>query len=211
MNKHKSTSIISLLKQAYPDAKCTLDFKSPIQLAVATILSAQSTDERVNLTTPALFKKYKSAKDFAEADNRELEEIIKPVGLFRNKAKNIIALAKTLIEDYDSKLPTDLHTLEKLPGIGRKTANVVQGVLLNRGEGIAVDTHVTRLSFRLGYTKNDDPKKIEADLKKLVPQSDWVDISHLLIRHGRTICSARKPLCDECFLDKLCPKNGVLP
>jgi endonuclease III len=209
MNPSTSSTVTRLLKRAYPDAKCSLDFKSPIQLAVATILSAQSTDERVNLTTPALFRRYKTVRAFANADRTELEELIKAVGLFRNKAKSIIALAKALERDHGSRVPTTLTELEELPGVGRKTANVIQGVLTGMGEGIAVDTHVTRLSFRLGYTKAKEPKKIEQDLKKWIDPDDWVAISHLLIHHGREVCKARNPMCESCFLAELCPRRGV--
>ncbi|TFH64102.1 MAG: endonuclease III [Candidatus Zixiibacteriota bacterium] len=209
MNKHTASAITRLLKRAYPDAKCSLDFKSPIQLAVATILSAQSTDERVNLTTPALFRRYKTVRAFANADQAELEELIKSVGLYRNKAKSIIALAKALECDHGSRVPTTLTELQKLPGVGRKTANVIQGVLTGKGEGIAVDTHVTRLSFRIGFTKSKEPKKIEQDLKKWIDPNDWVAISHLLIRLGREVCKARNPMCDSCFLAGICPRRGI--
>ena len=209
MNPSTASSITRLLKRAYPDATCSLDFKSPIQLAVATILSAQSTDERVNLTTPALFRRYKTVRAFANADRTELEELIKSVGLYRNKAKSIITLAKALERDHGGRVPTTLTELQKLPGVGRKTANVIQGVLTGRGEGIAVDTHVTRLSFRLGFTKNKEPKKIERDLIKWIDRDDWVAISHLIIRHGREVCRARNPMCDSCFLAEICPKRGV--
>jgi endonuclease-3 len=209
MNSTAASTIIRLLKRAYPDAKCSLDFKSPIQLAVATILSAQSTDERVNLTTPALFRRFKTVRAFANANQTELEELIKSVGLYRNKAKSIIAMAKTLERDHKGHVPTDLAELQKLPGVGRKTANVIQGVLTGKGEGIAVDTHVTRLSFRLGFTKSSEPKKIEQDLMKWIDADDWVAISHLLIRHGREVCKARKPMCGSCFLAEACPRRGV--
>ncbi len=209
MNKVSSKKIVDLLKRAYPDAKCSLDFKTPLQLAIATILSAQSTDERVNLTTPALFKKYKSVGDFARAKQSELEAAIKPVGLYRNKAKNIIAFAKVIEKDHKGKIPTALDELQTLPGVGRKTANVIQGVLIGRGDGIAVDTHVARLSYRLGLTRSEDPKKIEQDLMKWIGQSDRVLISHMLIQHGRIVCFARKPLCDQCFMADVCPKRGV--
>jgi endonuclease III len=209
MNQSTASELIRLLKLAYPDAKCSLDFKTPLQLAIATILSAQSTDERVNLTTPALFRKYRSVNDFARADQGDLETAIKAVGLYRNKARSIIAFAKMLEEEYGGQVPTSLEELQKLPGVGRKTANVIQGVLTGKGEGIAVDTHVTRLSFRLGFSKSDDPRKIEQDLKKWITAEDRVVISHMLIQHGRMTCSARKPLCDTCFLAELCPKRGV--
>lgn len=209
MNRTIATAIVRALKRAYPDAKCSLDFKTPIQLAVATILSAQSTDERVNLTTPALFRRYKTVKDFAGANRAELEELIKAVGLYRNKAKSIVAMAQALVRDHGGKVPTSLDKLQKLPGVGRKTANVIQGVLTGRGEGIAVDTHVTRLAFRLGFTKAKEPIKIEQDIMKWIPREDWVAISHLLIRHGREVCKARNPMCERCFLADLCPKKGV--
>jgi endonuclease-3 len=209
MNKSAATKVTRLLKRAYPDATCSLDFKSPIQLAVATILSAQSTDERVNLTTPALFRRYKTVRAFANADRTELEELIKSVGLFRNKAKSIIAMAIALECDHGGRVPTTLTELQKLPGVGRKTANVIQGVLTGKGEGIAVDTHVTRLSFRLGFTKSTDPAKIERDLRKWIDSSDWVAISHLLIRHGREVCKARNPMCESCLLAEICPRRGI--
>jgi endonuclease III len=209
MNKATASTITRLLKRAYPDAKCSLDFKSPIQLAVATILSAQSTDERVNLTTPAIFRRYKAVRAFANADQTEFEDLIKSVGLYRNKAKSIIALAIALERDHSSRVPTTLAELQKLPGVGRKTANVIQGVLTGNGEGIAVDTHVTRLSFRLGFTKSKDPKKIERNLMKWIDPDDWVAISHLLIRHGRVVCKARNPMCESCFLAEICPKRGI--
>ena len=209
MNPSASSAITRLLKRAYPDAKCSLDFRTPLQLAVATILSAQSTDERVNLTTPALFRRYRTVRDLAHADRTELEILIKPIGLYRNKAKSIIEFAKAVEREHRSKVPTMLTELEKLPGVGRKTANVIQGVLTGRGEGIAVDTHVARLSYRLGFTKNSDPKEIERDLEKWIEPGDWVLISHLLIRHGREVCQARRPMCEMCFLAEVCPQRGV--
>lgn len=209
MNPSTASTISRLLKRAYPDAKCSLDFKSPIQLAIATILSAQSTDERVNLTTPALFRRYKTVKEFANADRAELETLIKAVGLYRNKAKSIIAMAQALVRDHAGRVPTSLEELQELPGVGRKTANVIQGVLTGKGEGIAVDTHVTRLAFRLGFTKAKEPAKIELHIMKWIPPDDWVAISHLLIRHGREVCKARNPMCDSCFLTEICPKRGL--
>ncbi len=211
MNKSIAKQYVEFLKREYPDAKCSLDFESPLQLAVATILSAQSTDLRVNLTTPALFKKFRSVDDFADANQSDLENAIKTIGLYRAKAKNIIAFAKKLRTDFGGKLPDTIEELQKLPGVGRKTANVIQGVLHGDGkaEGIAVDTHVTRLSFRLGLTKEIDPKKIERDLQKWFAKSDWVTISHMLILHGRAVCIARKPKCGACSLNEVCPKRGV--
>ncbi len=211
MNKSTATKYVEILKREYPDAKCSLEFRTPLQLAVATILSAQSTDERVNMTTPALFKKYRSVDDFANAKPPALEDAIKTIGLYRAKAKNIIAFARKLRDDFEGELPESIEELQTLPGVGRKTANVIQGVLHGDGkaEGIAVDTHVTRLSFRLGLTKHTDPKKIERDLQKWVDKSEWVLVSHLLILHGRAVCNARKPRCGECVLGEVCPRRGV--
>lgn len=211
MNKPRAVEIVSRLRDIYPNAQCSLDFKTSLQLAVATILSAQATDASVNKVTPALFKKYRSVTAFAEADFEELANDIRQIGLFRAKAKNIIAFARTLKEKYDGKLPETLEELQTLPGVGRKTANVIQGVLHGDGnaDGIAVDTHVTRLSFRLGFTIHTDPKKIETDLQKWIAREHWVSISHMLILHGREVCSARKPNCSACTLADLCPKRGL--
>ncbi len=211
MNKPRAAEIVSRLQELYPNAKCSLDFKTPLQLAVATILSAQATDASVNKVTPALFKKYRSVTAFAEADFEELANDIRQIGLFRAKAKNIIAFARTLSEKFGGKIPKSLEELQSLPGVGRKTANVIKGVLHGDGnaDGIAVDTHVTRLSFRLGFTKHTEPKKIEADLQKWVDREHWVSISHMLILHGREVCSARKPNCTACTLSDLCPKRGL--
>jgi endonuclease-3 len=211
LNRRIAAKYVEILKSEYPDAQCSLNFKTPLQLALATILSAQSTDERVNLTTPALFKKYRSVEDFADAQPGDLEESIKAIGLYRAKAKNIIAFAKKLRDDFGGKLPETIEQLQTLPGVGRKTANVIQGVLHGDGkaEGIAVDTHVTRLSFRLGLTKQTDPKKIEHDLMKWIDKSEWVSFSHMLILHGRAVCNARRPKCGECVLRELCPRRGV--
>ena len=212
MNKTTAAKYVEILRREYPDAQCSLTFRTPLELAVATILSAQSTDERVNLTTPALFRKYRRVEDFAEATQSALESDIKTIGLYRAKAKNIIAFAKKLRDDFGGELPKSVDELQSLPGVGRKTANVIQGVLCGGGaaEGIAVDTHVTRLSFRLGLTRHSDPKKIERDLQKWFAKSDWVLISHLLILHGRAICTARKVNCERCPLNELCPKRGVI-
>ena len=207
--RRRAQEIYERLQRAYPEACCSLDFRTPIQLVVATLLSAQSTDERVNLATPALFKKYRSVKAFAEANQGDVEELIKQVGLYRNKAKNIVALAKLLVADYKSKVPDSIDELQKLPGIGRKSANVIKGELYGNPEGIAVDTHVSRLSFRLGLTKQKDPVRIERDLMKLFEIEQWVMISHLLIHHGRATCTARAPQCDQCVLLELCPQRGV--
>ncbi len=211
MNKPRAAEIVSRLRELYPNAKCSLDFKTPLQLAIATILSAQATDASVNKVTPALFKKYPSVTAFSEADFEELANDIRQIGLFRAKARNIIAFARTLNEKFGGNIPKSLAELQSLPGVGRKTANVIQGVLQGDGnsDGIAVDTHVTRLSFRLGFTKHSDPKRIESDLQKWIAREHWVSISHMLILHGREVCSARKPNCAACTLSDLCPKRGL--
>lgn len=197
--------ILPILKSTYPDAKCSLDYKSPLELIVATILSAQCTDVRVNIVTKDLFKKYRSAKDYARADQTELEKQIQSTGFFRNKAKSIIAMAKSLEEKHRGKVPKTMSELTALAGVGRKTANVVLGNAFGMNEGITVDTHVTRLSNRLGLTKHVDAVKIETDLMQIVPKEDWTIISHLLIFHGRSICKAQRPLCSECVINKYCP------
>lgn len=211
MNKPRAAAIVARLTELYPNAQCSLNFRSPLQLAIATILSAQATDASVNKVTPALFRKYRTVAAFAEADFDELANDIRQIGLYRAKAKNIIAFAQTLRDRFKGELPSTIAELQTLPGVGRKTANVIQGVLHGNGnaEGIAVDTHVTRLSFRLGFTKQTDPKKIEADLQKWIAREHWVSISHMLILHGREVCSARKPRCAACILVDLCPKLGL--
>lgn len=199
----KVEAILRLLDQHYPDAQCTLDYKTPLQLLIATVLSAQCTDERVNQVTPDLFAKYPSAKDFAQAPLEVLEADIKSTGFYRNKAKNIQACCRILHERFDGQVPADLDTLVDLPGIGRKTANVILGNAFHLA-GIVVDTHVGRVSQRLGLTSNTDPVKIERDLMGLVPEERWVRFSHQLIQHGRRICVARKPQCPLCFLRQYC-------
>jgi endonuclease-3 len=191
--------ILELLDRHYPEAHVTLDFINPLEMLIATILSAQCTDVRVNQVTPALFKKYPSAADYAKAPVEELEEMIRPTGFFRNKAKSIKALCQTLGENYGGEVPASLEELVKLPGIGRKTANVVLGNAFGM-PGIVVDTHLGRVSQRLGLTKQKDPVKIEFDLMPLIPQEHWVKISHQMIWHGRQICEARKPKCSQCPL-----------
>lgn len=197
--------IIRLLKKHYPDAKCSLNFDSVHQLMVATILSAQCTDERVNMTTPALFARYPSVKAFAEADSGELEKLIYATGFYKNKSKAIKNSAQQLIGLYDGGIPNILDELVKLTGVGRKTASVILGAGYGLAEGVVVDTHVTRISRLLGLTKEKTPEKIERDLMKLLPEKDWIAWAHLLIDHGRAICIARRPKCSECFLSKLCP------
>ncbi len=198
-------AIINELRHLYPDAKCSLDFSNPLELLVATQLSAQCTDERVNLVTRDLFKKYRSAEDYATVSQEELEQDIRSTGFYRNKAKNIRAACQLLITNYHGEVPNSMTDLLKLPGVARKTANVVLGNAFGIIEGFVVDTHIGRLARRIGWTKNEDPVKVEQDLIRLVPRQDWLDLSHLLIFHGRAICQARKPLCQQCALTKLCP------
>jgi endonuclease-3 len=196
------------LVRLYPDAHCALHHDNPLQLLVATILSAQCTDVRVNIVTPALFARYPDAAAFAEADQKELETLIKSTGFFRNKARNIIACCKAIVREHGGKVPSTLEELVPLPGIGRKTANVVLGDAYGV-PGITVDTHVGRLSRRMGLTTHTDPVKVEHDLMKLIPKKDWTPFSHRMIFHGRQVCFARKPNCDGCTLNKDCPKKGV--
>lgn len=197
--------IIARLKSAYPDARTALDWSNPLELLVATILSAQTTDVRVNSVTPDLFAKYPTAADYAEADPTELEEAIRPTGFFRNKAKSLQGMARALVEDHGGEVPRTMEELVALPGVGRKTANVVLGNAFSIDEGVVVDTHVRRLSNRLGFTSQSDPEKIEGDLIRTVPKKDWTVFSHLLILHGRSACKARKPACGDCVVNDLCP------
>ncbi len=191
--KARTRAIIRKLKKRFPDANCSLTQRSPLQLLVATILSAQCTDARVNIVTKDLFKRYKTTKDFAEADPEELSEIIRSTGFFRNKTKSILGMAQGLLEKHQGKVPRTMDELTKLPGVGRKTANVVLGNAFGIDEGVVVDTHVTRISNRLKLTKHKDAVKIEQDLMRLVPKSDWTLFPHLMILHGRATCQARKP------------------
>lgn len=196
------------LAKRYADAKCALDFTNPLQLLIATILSAQCTDIRVNMVTPALFAKYRKADDFADADPRELETMIQSTGFFRNKAKNIMACCKKLVAEHGGEVPGTMEDLVVLPGVGRKTANVVLGNAFDV-PGITVDTHLGRLSRRMGLTMHTDPEKVERDLMELIPQEDWTIFSHRMIHHGRQICDARKPDCENCPVKDVCPKIGV--
>ena len=198
-------AITEELWRLYPDAKCSLDFSNPLELLVATQLSAQCTDERVNLVTRDLFQKYRTAEDYANASQEELEQDIRSTGFYRNKAKNIRAACQLLITNYNGEVPSTMADLIKLPGVARKTANVVLGNAFGIIEGFVVDTHIGRLARRFGWTKNEDPVKVEQDLMRLVPRQDWLDLSHLMIFHGRAICQSRKPLCQQCTLSKLCP------
>ncbi len=197
--------IVARLRAAYPGAKCSLNFTSPFELLVATILAAQCTDERVNAVTPALFKRYPTVTAFADAPIEELEQAIKSTGFYRNKAKNIQSMSRMLIERYGGQVPRTMDDLVALPGVARKTANVVQGNGFGIVEGVVVDTHVGRISRRLGLTQSEDPVKVERDLMALLDPKDWLDFSHLLIYHGRAVCKAPTPLCPDCVLLDLCP------
>jgi len=196
---------IARLKTAYPEARTALYWSNPLELLVATILSAQTTDVRVNAVTPNLFAKYPTAADYAAADPTELEEDIRPTGFFRNKAKSLRGMARALADDHGGEVPRTMDELVALPGVGRKTANVVLGNAFGIDEGVVVDTHVRRLSNRLGFTTQNDPEKIERDLMQTVPNRDWTVFSHLLILHGRSVCKARKPACVDCVVNDLCP------
>jgi endonuclease-3 len=207
--KRHALQIARALARAYPDAECALEHRSPLELLIATILSAQCTDARVNIVTRDLFKKYRSAQDYAAAPLGELEADIRTTGFFRNKAKNIQGCCQMLVEKHGGEVPQTMDELVALPGVGRKTANVVLGVAFKIAVGVVVDTHVTRLSHRLGLSKAKDPVHIERDLMQKLPNSRWVAISHELIQHGRRVCQARKPDCDNCVLNKLCPRIGV--
>jgi endonuclease-3 len=204
----RTREIVRILKREYPDARCSLDYSSPLELLVATILSAQCTDERVNRVTPELFRKYPTAADYAAAPAEELERDIHSTGFFRNKAKSIQGACRRLCDEHGGRVPETMEELLKLPGVARKTANVVLGNAYGQASGVVVDTHVSRLSERLGLSAEKAPEKIEQDLMRLVPRKDWVLFSHLLIAHGRKICKARAPLCCECPLEKLCPSNA---
>ncbi len=203
--KERTRKIIERLRQIYPDARCALNFSNPLELLVATILSAQCTDERVNQVTKNLFKKYKTAHDYANADLTELENDIRSTGFFRNKARSLKALGQTLVAEHGGQVPDSMEALVQLPGVGRKTANVVLGNAYCKNEGIVVDTHVKRLAARLGLSDNGNPDKIEQDLMQLVPREQWTLFGHLLIWHGRAVCQARKPKCNECVIKDLCP------
>ncbi len=201
--------IIARLERAYPDATCALHHTSALELVVATILSAQCTDARVNMVTPALFAKYRTAADYAAADPRVLEREIQSTGFFRNKTKSIIGMAQALLERHGGEVPDTMEALTELPGVGRKTANVILGTWFKKNEGVVVDTHVQRLSRLMKLTRHDDPVKIERDLMDLLPRDKWTWWSHTLIQHGRQVCIARRPRCEECVVNKLCPSSSV--
>jgi endonuclease III len=207
--KAHALEILVRLKKEYPDAHCELDFETPLQLLIATILSAQCTDKRVNMVTPALFRKYPDAKSLSAADPAELEAMIKSTGFFRNKTKSLLGMSAAVAERHQSNVPSTMEDLVNLPGVGRKTANVVLGNAYNINEGIVVDTHVGRLSVRLGLTNETDPVKVEQALMPLIPREDWTLIAHLLIFHGRRVCIARTPRCESCVLADVCPSARV--
>ena len=207
--RERVAQLIEVLPEVYPGAHCELDFKTPLQLLIATILSAQCTDKRVNMVTPKLFDRYRSAAEFAQSSPDELEEMIKPTGFFRNKTKSIRATTAAIVEKHGGKVPDTMEELHALPGVGRKTANVVLGNAFGKDEGIVVDTHVARLSEGLRLTKQTEAEKIEADLMKLVPRKHWTMWSHWLIWHGRRRCYARRPDCRQCEILRLCPSGKV--
>lgn len=204
MTKNEVIDIIKILKRTYPDAKCSLNFRTPFELLVAVVLSAQCTDNRVNLTTPKIFSKYSTPEDFANIDIKTLESLFHPCGFYKTKAKNIKATSKILVEKYNSIVPDNMQDLMSLPGVGRKSANVIMLEAFNLPQGIAVDTHCKRISNRLGLSKESDPKKIEQDLIKIIPKEYFKDVNHLLIWHGRNICTSQNPKCDKCLLQKYC-------
>ena len=207
--KARALRVLAILKKTYPRAECSLDYKNPLQLLIATILSAQCTDERVNKTTPALFAKYRAASDFANSNISELQSLIRSTGFYRNKAANIKAACRMIVDDCGGKVPSSMEEILKLPGVARKTANIVLGNSYGVIEGVPVDTHAIRISYLLGLTKEKNPVKIERDLMQLIPKKDWLLISNLFVHHGRAICIARRPLCSKCPLYRLCPKVGL--
>ena len=207
--RQRVAKLIEIWPRVYPDAHTELNFKNPLELLIATILSAQCTDKRVNMVTPALFKKYRTARNYANASQTEIEKAIRSTGFYRNKTKSIRAATSKIADKFGGKVPSTMDELRELPGVGRKTANVVLGNAFGKNEGIVVDTHVTRLSQRLGLTKHTDAEKIERDLMKLVPREHWTNWSHWLIWHGRRRCYARKPDCANCEVFRLCPSGKV--
>ncbi|HYO16779.1 MAG TPA: endonuclease III [Thermoanaerobaculia bacterium] len=207
--KTRAGEILARLRAAYPESRCSLDFQTPLQLLVATVLAAQCTDERVNQATPALFRRYPAARDYAGADLPELEEMVRTTGFYRNKARALKGLGTALVAGHGGEVPATMEELRRLPGVGRKTANVVLGNAFGMNDGIVVDTHVQRLSRRLYLTAETDPEKIERDLIPLIPREDWTLWSHLLIDHGRKVCKARRPECGACVVNDLCPSAEV--
>ena len=204
MNKKEAVEIVEKLKEMYPDAKCSLDFKTPFEMLVAVCLSAQCTDDRVNIVTPNLFKVYDTPKDFANCDLSKLEKLIHSCGFYKNKAKNLKLAGEKIVKDFNGKVPETMEELVTIPGVGRKSANVIMLEAFNNPQGIAVDTHARRLSNRLGFSKESDPSKVEADLCKLIPKEYWKDVNHIFIWHGRKTCSSQKPKCEMCLLKEKC-------
>ena len=204
MDQKKAVKIIKKLKEMYPDATCSLDFTTPFQMLVAVCLSAQCTDERVNKTTPAIFAKYPTVYDFNNMDIKVLEELIHPCGFYKNKAKNLKAASKMIVEKFNGEVPDNMEDLTSIPGVGRKSANVIMLEAFHNTQGIAVDTHAKRISNRLGFSDESDPLKIEQDLLKVIPKEYYYDVNHLLVWHGRKTCTARNPKCKECALKDLC-------
>jgi len=209
--KKKAANVVRGLERTYPDAECALHHRNAFELLVATILSAQCTDERVNLVTPELFRQFPTAEKLAQASQPAVEQLVKSAGFFRAKARNLRAMAQKLVADFGGKLPLTVEELTQLPGVGRKTANVLLGTAFGLATGVVVDTHVKRISYLLGLTRNTDPVKVEQDLMALVPEKEWVNFSHRLIHHGRAICIARRPRCLECPLVKCCDRVGLPP
>lgn len=207
--RERAEEVFRLLAEEYPDAHCELDHRSPFELAVATILSAQTTDQRVNMVTPELFRRFPDAGALSEAAQEEVEEIVRSTGFFRNKARNIIGFARALVEEHGGEIPRSIDVLSKMPGVGRKTANVILGNAFGINEGVVVDTHVKRLARLMGLTRETTPEKVERDLIPLFPRNEWTMLSHLLIWHGRRVCDARKPACERCVVSHLCPSSRV--
>lgn len=207
--KASARRVIAALRRLYPKAACELDYGSPLELMFATILSAQCTDKRVNIVTKTLFRKYRSVEDYANAEPTELETIIRSTGFFRSKAKSIRETARALVAEHGGQVPETMEELLRLRGVARKTANVILGNAFGKAEGVVVDTHMKRLAYRMGLTRQEDPVKVERDLMACVPREEWIYFSHAMIWHGRRVCKAIKPDCAQCLLDKFCPKRGI--
>ena len=208
-SKKETIEIIKILKEFYPDAICSLNFRNPFEMMISVMLAAQCTDERVNKTTPSLFAKYSTPELMAEADIKDLEEIIHPCGFYKNKAKNVKACCKKILDEFNGEVPNNMKDLQSLPGVGRKSANVIMLEAFHNPQGIAVDTHAKRISNRIGFSKQEEPEKVEQDLLKQIPKEYYYDVNHLLVWHGRKTCDSRKPKCDECPVKEFCNKyNG---
>ena len=204
MNKKVAVEIVKKLTEMYPDAKCSLDFKTPFEMLVAVCLSAQCTDERVNKTTPSIFAQYDTPEDLANAKLEDLEKLVRPCGFYKNKSKNLISAGKTIVSDFDGEVPQTMDELITIPGVGRKSANVIMLEAFDNPQGIAVDTHCKRIANRLGFSKETEPSKIEQDLCRLIPKEYWKDVNHIFIWHGRNLCTSRNPKCSRCKLRKYC-------